>query len=1123
LIGYITESASGIVDPATIRTQLAQRLPSYMVPAAIMVLDALPLTVNGKLDTRALPAPDYTSAPYRAPGNLTEEILAGIYAQILGLDRIGIDDSFFELGGNSLSAMRLIAAINASLDTNLSVRTIFEAPTLAQLAPRIQATIGGGGGLAPLVAGERPERVPLSFAQSRLWFIDQLLGRSAVYNMPIAVHVHGPLDVEALGAALTDVVGRHESLRTIFPTIDGIPHQQLIPVGETDFGWDVVDATGWTHERLEEAIAAATSYAFDLAAEIPLRAQLFRLGPDEYVLVAVAHHIAADGWSITPLIRDLGAAYAARAQGQAPDWVPLAVQYADYTLWQREQFGDLDDPHSRIGGQLAYWQHALAGMPERLALPTDRPYPAAADYRGASLPIEWPAQLQQQITQLARAHNATNFMVLQTALAVLLAKLSTSTDVAVGFPIAGRRDPALDELVGFFVNTLVLRVDLTRNPSVTELLGQVRARSLAAFEHQDVPFEVLVERLHPARSLAHHPLVQVMLAWQHQPGQHLDMIAGQTLGDQLQASPLPVQTHTARMDLTFSLTERWTQSGEPAGISGAVEFRTDIFDPASIELLVTRFQRVLVAMTADPQRLLSSVEVLDVDEHARLAVWGNRGVLDRPAASTASIPDAFAAQVACAPEAVALSFGDRSWTYRELDEAANRLAHLLVAQGAGSGRYVGILMERGAQAIIAILAVLKSGAAYVPIDPGWPAARIGFLLTDATPTTVVTTTELYSRLDGHGVPVIDVTDPVIDAQPATRPPGPAAEDVAYLIYTSGTTGVPKGVAITHHNVIQLLESPDNHLRAPAWAQWHSYAFDASVEEIWGALLHGARLVVVPETVTTSPEALHALLIEQQVNILSQTPSAVATLCPDRLESMALLVAGEACPAEVVDRWAPGRVMINAYGPTETTVCASRSAPLTPRSGVPPIGTPVPGAALFVLDQWLQPVPTGVVGELYVAGTGVGIGYWHRAGLTASRFVACPFTGAPGARMYRTGDLVRWGDDGQLRYVGRADEQVKIRGYRIELGEIQTALANVEGIDQAVVIAREDHPGDNRLIGYITGTVEPDAIRTQLAQRLPTYMVPAAIMVLDTLPLTVNGKLDKHALPAPDYTSSPTRS
>ncbi|OBH32144.1 non-ribosomal peptide synthetase [Mycobacterium sp. E342] len=1114
LVGYVT----GTVDPVAIRAELAERLPTYMVPAAIVVLDALPLTVNGKLDTRVLPAPEYADADgYRAPGSVLEEVLAGIYVQVLGVDRVGVDDSFFELGGDSLSAMRLVDAINTGLDAGLSVRAVFEAPTIGQLAPRLG---GNAGGLEPVVAGERPGRLPLSFAQSRLWFIDQLVGPSPVYNMPVAVRLQGKLDTDALAAALVDVVGRHESLRTVFPAVEGIPEQLVIPAEQAELGWSVVDATGWPDTRLHEAIEAAARYTFDLATEIPFRARLFHVAEDEYVLVVVVHHIAADGWSVTPLVRDVVVAYTSRAQGQTPSWAPLAVQYADYTLWQRAQFGNLEDPHSRIGAQLAYWQGALAGMPDRLVLPTDRPYPAVADYRGASITVEWPAELQQQIARVARAHHVTSFMVIQSALAVLLAKLSANADVAVGFPIAGRRDPALDEVVGFFVNTLVLRADLGGDPSVAELLGQVRARSLAAFEHQDVPFEVLVERLNPTRSLAHHPLVQVMLIWQNLPGHH-NAITDFSLGD-MHVSPMPADTRAARMDLAFSLAEHFTETGKPAGIGGAVQFRTDVFEAASIETLIQRFQRVLVAMTADPLQPVSSIDVLDAQEHARLDGWGNRGVLTRPGAPTVSITQLWADQVARTPEAVALTCGGLSLTYRELDAAANRLAHLLVTHGAGPGKYVGLLMSRSARAIIAILAVLKSGAAYVPIDPGLPTARIEFMLSDAAPIAALTTAGLGSALDGYGMRVIDVEDPSVAAQPSTPPPGPAPDDIAYLIYTSGTTGIPKGVAVTHQNVTQLLESLDTRLgQDRVWSQCHSYSFDVSVWEIFGALLGGGRLVVLPETVTASPDESHAVLIAEQIDVLTQTPSAMAMLSPDGLGSATLVVAGEACPAGMVDRLAPGRVMVNAYGPTETTMCVAISAPLLAGSGVPPVGAPVSGAALLVLDQWLRPVPAGVVGELYVAGRGVGVGYWRRPGLTGSRFVACPFGGA-GARMYRTGDLVCWRDDGQLRYVGRADEQVKIRGYRIELGEIQTALAGLDGVGQAVVVAREDRPGEKRLVGYVTksasgsGTVDPVVSRAQLAQRLPAYMVPAAIVVIEAVPLTVNGKLDKRALPAPDY-------
>ncbi len=953
-MGYVTESAAGAVEPAGARAALAERLPGYMVPAAVVVLEALPLTVNGKLDIRALPAPEYHGVDrYRAPANSTEEILAGIYARVLGVERVGVDDSFTVLGGDSLSAMRLIVAVNAGLDADLAVRAVFETPTVAGLAARIGEQ--SGRRLEPLRVRPRPAVVPLSFAQSRLWFLDQLHGRSAVYNLPAAVRLSGRLDAEALGAALADVVARHESLRTLLQAVEGTPRQVIVPVERAGFGWQVVEAAGWSADRLEEAIGAVAGHSFDLAAEIPLRAQLLRLGEQEHVLVAVAHHIAADGWSIPVLVRDLGVAYAARCEGRAPGWAPLAVQYVDYTLWQRAQFGDLADPGSRIAAQLAYWRDALAGLPERLALPTDRPYPPVADYRGASMAVDWPPELQLQVARVAREHNATSFMVMQAALAVLLAKLSGSSDVAVGFPIAGRGDPALDELVGFFVNTLVLRVEVAGDPSFAELLAQVRRRSVAAYENQDVPFEVVVERLNPTRSLTHHPLVQVVLSWHNLPGP-----TGMVGLGEVELTPMPIEAHTARMDLDFFLAERWDEAGEPAGIGGAVEFRTDVFDRASIEALVERLRRVVVAIAADPTRRLSSLDLLDEAEHTRLDQLGNRAALTESVSASGSIPVVFAAQVARTPEARAMTFEGRSMTYRELEDAANRLAHLLAGHGAGPGAYVGLLLERSAQAIVAMLAVLKTGAAYLPIDPALPAARIGFMLADAAPIAAITTTALADRLDGCDLAVIDIDDPAVHAQPSVALPAPSPDDIAYLIYTSGTTGVPKGVAVTHHNVVQLIDSLDDaglgSGPGQAWAQWHSYSFDAAVEEIWAALLRGGRLVLVPEDLTRSPEDLHTLLVAEQVSVLSQTPTAVGALSPQKLESVALVVAGEACPAEVVDRWAPGRVMINAYGPTETTVCASRSAPLVAGSGMPPIGAPVAGAAFLVLDGWLRPVP-----------------------------------------------------------------------------------------------------------------------------------------------------------------------
>ncbi|EUA24770.1 condensation domain protein [Mycobacterium xenopi 3993] len=584
--------------------------------------------------------------------------------------------------------------------------------------------------------------------------------------------------------------------------------------------------------------------------------------------------------------------------GTGPDWDPLPVQYADYTLWQRAQLGDLDDPDSPIAAQLAYWEQMLAGMPERIDLPTDRPYPPVADQRGARMAISWPAELQQRVARVAREHHATSFMVVQTALAVLLAKLSASSEVAVGFPIAGRRDPVLDELVGFFVNTLVLRVELAGDPTVAELLDQVRVRSLAAYEHQDVPFEVLVDRLNPSRSLTHHSLVQVMLAWQD-----ADPAAELALGD-LRVSQLPVDTRTARMDVALSLAEKWNSAGEPAGICGEVEYRTDVFDAASVETLIERLRRVLVALTANPAGRLSSIDVLDGAEHARLDEIGNRAVVTQPATTPMSVPVLFAAQVARAPQDVAVVYGERRWTYRELDNASNRLAHLLIGYGARPGNCVALLFSRSAEAIVAMLAVLKTGAAYLPIDPVIPTARIRFMLDDAAPIAAITTADLRSRLDDHGLLVIDVNDPAVETQPGTDLPGPAPEDIAYLIYTSGTTGTPKGWRSA------TTTSPN------CWGRWMracrrrgvvAQSFPGVRRVGVGDLRCAARwgrLVVVPEAIAGSPDDFHEVLVAEQASVLTQTPSAVRALSPQGLESTALVVVGEACPAEVVERWAP---------------------------------------------------------------------------------------------------------------------------------------------------------------------------------------------------------------------------
>ncbi|BBZ68362.1 hypothetical protein MINS_37910 [Mycolicibacterium insubricum] len=660
--------------------------------------------------------------------------------------------------------------------------------------------------------------------------------------------------------------------------------------------------------------------------------------------------------------------------------------------------------------------------------------------------------MQEQIARVARERGVTSFMVVQAGLSVLLAKLAGTTDVAVGVAIAGRQDPALEELIGFFVNTLVLRVDLSGDPDVAEVLDRVRARSLEAFEHQDVPFEAVVEDLNPVRSLAHHPLVQVMLAWQR--GGDLPA-AGLALGD-VGIEPLTAETHSARADLTFSLEENWSASGAPVGLFGSVEFRTDVFDRTTVETLIDRLRRVLEEMTADTAVAVSAIDVLDDVEYSWLDEVGNRAVLGTPVSSSGvSIPGLFARQVVAGPDAVALRFDGVSVSYRGLDEASNRLAHVLIARGAGPGARVGLLLPRSADAITAILAVLKTGAAYVPVDPGHPDERVGFVFGDAGPVAVVTTAGLRDRVAGFDVPIIDIEDPVIAEQPVTPVEGgPVVDDVAYLIYTSGTTGKPKGCAITHRSVVELLGPLQAELGSGSgqvWSQCHSLAFDFSVWEIWGALLCGGQVVVAPDEVVRAPEDLYSLLVAERVNVLSQTPSAFYALQavdaahPERGTQLALeavVFGGEALDPQKLGGWMQRHPesprLINMYGITETTVHVTfrEVVAADTDSVVSPVGVPLTHLSAFVLDGWLRPVPVGVVGELYVAGAGVGVGYVGRSGLTGSRFVACPFGGegvGSGLRMYRTGDLVRWNAAGELEYVGRADEQVKVRGYRIELG------------------------------------------------------------------------------------------
>ncbi|MFG3319034.1 amino acid adenylation domain-containing protein [Streptomyces sp. NPDC048171] len=1117
-------------DEAAVHAGLARALPDFMMPSAFVTLDALPLSPNGKLDRAALPAPTYIGRTAgRAPRTPREEILCDLYAEVLALPSVGVDDDFFGLGGHSLLATRLVSRIRTTLGAELSIRQFFEAPTPAALAGTLDHA---GRARAALTAGPRPERIPLSYAQQRLWFLHLLEGPSPTYNIPTALRLSGPLRPDALREALLDVIGRHESLRTTFAEDEHGARQVVHRPEEVRL---VFETAGSTESAYEADLARAARHSFDLGAEIPVRARLLRLSEEEHVLLLLVHHIASDAWSRAPLAQDLTAAYTARSTGTAPTWQPLPVQYADYALWQRDVLGDDTDTDSLAGQQLTYWKQQLAGLPEQLDLPTDRPRPATADHTGDRVTFTVPAELHTRLTDLARATDTTLYMVLQAALATLLTRHGAGDDIPIGTPIAGRTDDATDHLIGFFVNTLVLRTDTSGNPTFRDLLTRVRDTDLTAYAHQDLPFERLVEALNPTRSLAHHPLFQVVLALRSAAPRRADGEGAPALPGGLTVSGAGGSAATAaKVDLGFSVTERRAADNTPDGVAGVLDFRTDLFDHGTAQALVDRFVRVLADAAAHPDRPLSRLDVLGPRERHRVVEDWNATA---KGLAPAMLPDLFERHVRERPDAEAVVLGDESLTYARLNARANRLARLLVARGAGPERLVALALPRSVELPVAVLAVAKTGAAYLPLDPAHPAERIAGTLEDAAPVALLTTAEVASGLPGTDVPLL-LLDEEAQRTPDDEDPGDLRDadrlapllprHPAYVIYTSGTTGRPKGVTVTHTGLPALLDIFTSQLGVvPGSRVLHhlSPAFDGGFWELAMGLLTGSALVVAEPGTVPGP-ALAELAVRHRVTHAAITP-AVLQLIPEGAlpAGTTLVVAAETCPPELVERWSAGRLMRNSYGPTETTVCATMSAPLS-GAVVPPIGTPIADTAGYVLDGALQPVPPGVPGELYVRGPGLARGYLGRPSLTAGRFVASPF-GPAGSVMYRTGDLVRHTADGDLEYLGRTDTQVKLRGMRVEPAEIEAVTARESGVAQAAVLVREDTPGDRRLVGYVVpnagAAVDTAALRQRLRATLPEYMVPAALVVLDALPLTPNGKLDHRALPAPEYRTAEGRS
>nr|WP_107488033.1 non-ribosomal peptide synthetase [Streptomyces sp. LUP47B] len=1098
-----------------------------MVPSAFVVLDALPLTPNGKLDRAALPVPSYESGVVsRAARDAREEILCGLFAEVLGVGRVGIDDDFFELGGHSLLATRLVSRIRTALDAELTIRELFDAPTVAGLAATLdQAGRDTAAPRAPHRVHQRPERIPASFAQHRWWFLDRLDGASATYNIPAALELSGTLDVPALRAALADVVARHEPLRTVFAE-DGDGLRQIVRTPEA--APVALDVVACDAGHLDEELAAVVRYRYDLTRDTPLRAHLFTFADDprRHVLLLLLHHVAGDGWSMDRLVRDLATAYTARAAGTAPAWPELPLDYVDFTLWQHRVMGSESDPDSTVARQLAYWKDALAGIPDVLELPTDRPRPAVATHRGKRLEFSVPAALHARVRALAEETRTSVFMVVQAALGALLTRLGAGTDIPIGSPIAGRVDGSLEDLVGVFVNTIVLRTDTSGAPAFRELLERVRATDAAAYAHQDVPFESLVDALNPDRSLSRHPLFQVMLSYQNTFRQDGMDALGRIPG--IEAELLDTDTGGAEFDLSIDLGERFAPDGTAAGMDGGIRFSSDLYDPDTAMLLVERLLRVLDAAVADPSRSIRELEILDAAERRRTLVEWN--ATDRPVPD-ATWPDLFTAQARRTPSGTAVEYQGEELDYAALDARSNRLARRLIALGIGPESFVALAVPRSLDLAVAVLGVLKSGAAYVPVDPEYPRERIRQILTDAAPAAVVTVLAVRDRLPAESTaPLVLLDDPaapptvyddteVTDAE-RTRPLLPAHP--AYVIHTSGSTGRPKGVVVSHTGIASLAATQITGFGVDATSrvlQFASVSFDASVSEFCMAWLAGATLVIAAPEERAAGEPLERLLTERRISHATIPPAALGLMSPDAVPAgLTVILAGEATAPDLVARWADRHRLFNAYGPSETTVDAAFHPCRPGATETVPIGRPSVNTRVFVLDEALRPVPAGVAGELYVTGAGLARGYLSRPGLTAERFVADPF-GNTGERMYRTGDLVRWTRGGVLEFVGRTDGQVKIRGFRIELGEVESVLAGHRAVAQCAVVVREDRPGDRRLVAYVVPNGEPagtTTLRAHLAAALPEYMVPAAFVTLDALPVSLSGKLDRAALPEPEH-------
>ena len=1102
LAAYLTTVDGSAPAVAELRAFLGERLPSYMVPAAFVTMEALPLTTAGKVDRQALPEPSWESTTdYAAPRTPAEEIVAAVWSEVLGLEQVGADDDFFAVGGHSLLAIQVLSRLRSALGVELEVRQLFESPTVAALAATVSAVQATE--VAPIVPVPRDGALPTSFAQERLWFLDQMQPGDFTYNVPLAVRFQGDLDVAAFAAALEAIVEGHENLRTSFQVIDGEPAQVIAAPGRQPL--PCVDLGGVPERRrgsLARRLAATEArQPFDLARGPLLRTSLLRLNERDHVVLVTFHHAVSDGWSVGVFVRELTAIYRAAVEGVVPDVAPLPVQYADYAVWQRQWLAGAE-----LERQASYWRVQLRGGPEVIDLPLDRPRPAMLSVDGRNLPVRLPGAA---LWRLARENTATLYMTVLAGFFALLHRVSGQRDVMVGSPVAGRHRAELEGLIGFFVNTLVIRNTLGERPSFRGLLAAVRETTLEAYAHQDLPFEKLVTELSPQRSRSYSPIFQVMVGHLPAPPAAREPLPG------LELEPFAVAATTAKFDLSLGLVE------SPAEVRGELSYRTALFDTVSVARFGRHLWRLLEGAAVDPDRPLADMALLGAGERHQLVVEWN--ATDSPEAEPADLYSQVACQVVVRGEAVALVDDEGvHLSYADLDARVRTLAQHLARHGVGCESRVGLYLERSPEAVWALLAVLAAGGAYVMLDPSYPAERLAFMLDDSGAQVLVSRQgQLPEGLDFPAARTLWLDElprsEACDLPNVTIP----VDALAYVIYTSGSTGRPKGVAVPHRGVVNTLaESRALFHTTPEsrCLQAASLAFDASVLEIGNALSSGATLCMARrETLLSDPAGT---LLRWGVTTMAVVPSFLATLGEAELPALdTLSVGGEACPGELAARLARRHRLLNLYAPTELSIFNTSFAHPEGAvfAGAPPVGRPIRGNRVHLLDRDGHLVPIGVHGELCGAGEGVVRGYLERPALSAERFVPDLFAGSPGGRLYRTGDLARRRADGDLEYLGRTDHQVKVRGVRIELGEVEAALAACPGVREATVVVRDDVTSGPALVGYVVvgEGVEIGALRDRLRDRLPEAMVPAAIVHLDELPRTPTGKLDRHSLPAPD--------